>query len=208
MPTPRSGRDVARFPAFQFYPSDWLASEHVAAMSLAQRGIYITLLCHAWVSGGTIPADEAMLARLCGANLGLFRQLWVGVRPCWVEESHVKVQGGVRLFNPRMRNELALAERFRAGMALAGSRGALARWGSHRPGYSQAMSEAMPQGSSSSSSSLKTPLTPHDGGDMSPQSEPVRSPRRRLSPAELVMPEVERLCAEQENARCTPPPGT
>jgi len=54
-------------PAFQFYPKDFIADEHVAVMSMAERGVYISLLCFCWMQG-SIPKDETLAGRLVGAT--------------------------------------------------------------------------------------------------------------------------------------------
>ena len=58
---------MAGFPWFSFYPSDWLSSLSTTLMTLEQRGAYIQLLCHAWLSKtNLLPANEAQLQRLVG----------------------------------------------------------------------------------------------------------------------------------------------
>ena len=52
-------------PAFQFYPKDWLADPNVRAMTHAERGIYIDLLCSCWTEG-SIPDDPEECARIAG----------------------------------------------------------------------------------------------------------------------------------------------
>jgi len=52
-------------PAFQFYTSDWLGSERVALMTLAEEGAYIRLLCYCW-NNGSIPNDDIKLQFLLG----------------------------------------------------------------------------------------------------------------------------------------------
>jgi hypothetical protein len=42
---PATPRTVKR-PAFQFYPSDWLASMAIMLMTPAEEGAYVRLLCH------------------------------------------------------------------------------------------------------------------------------------------------------------------
>ena len=56
---------VAKAPAFQFYPQDYLSSARVAEMTLEEEGVYIRLLCYCW-SAGSIPADPERCARLAG----------------------------------------------------------------------------------------------------------------------------------------------
>ena len=57
-----------RPPSFQFYPADFLADMPVMLMTPEQRGGYISLLCHAWLSDnpGTLPNDDRILAILSG----------------------------------------------------------------------------------------------------------------------------------------------
>lgn len=52
-------------PSFQFYPSDWLASQRVQLMSLEEEGAYVRLLCYCW-NHGRIPCDPDRLARIIG----------------------------------------------------------------------------------------------------------------------------------------------
>ena len=60
---------VSKSPAFQFYPKDWLSSQRVAAMSSAQKGVYIDLLCHAWLADDCgLPDDDKVLLRLSKAD--------------------------------------------------------------------------------------------------------------------------------------------
>jgi uncharacterized protein YdaU (DUF1376 family) len=64
-----------RSPAFQFYPRDFLSSSNVQQMSLAEVGVYITLLSHAWLDGG-LPDDVAVLARLVKMKQPQFAKIW------------------------------------------------------------------------------------------------------------------------------------
>jgi uncharacterized protein YdaU (DUF1376 family) len=52
-------------PAFQFYPSDWLACSEISLLSLEEEGAYIRLLAHCWLHG-SIPVDPVLAARLIG----------------------------------------------------------------------------------------------------------------------------------------------
>lgn len=69
-------------PAFQFYPKDFLMDGNVATMSLAERGAYITLLCHCWLEC-SIPSEPALLARLVGVGPRPFAVLWPAIAPCF-----------------------------------------------------------------------------------------------------------------------------
>lgn len=63
-------KPTRRPPAFQFYPRDFLADRAVAAMLPIERGGYVMLLCHAWLSDrpGWLPDDDPLLAALSGLH--------------------------------------------------------------------------------------------------------------------------------------------
>ncbi len=129
-------------PAFQFYPGDFLADEHVDSMTLAERGAYITLLCHAWRSG-SIPCTPPQLARMLHISRGAMAKLWPNISPCWVPGA----QG--RLVQPRLERERAVQAAYRSDRAANGRKGAAKRW----PGYSDPNAEPIANDGSSSSSS-------------------------------------------------------
>jgi len=52
-------------PAFQWYPSDYFASERVQLMTLEEEGIYTRLLGYCWLHG-SIPSDPEQAAKLVG----------------------------------------------------------------------------------------------------------------------------------------------
>jgi uncharacterized protein YdaU (DUF1376 family) len=85
-----------RSPAFQFYPNDFISDRNVVLMSMAERGVYITLLCYAWQE--PLPNDTDRLSRLCGMPLPVFRKLWPAVRICFLEQ-------GEHLIQPRLERE-------------------------------------------------------------------------------------------------------
>ncbi len=89
-------------PAFQFYPSDFLGDPAVIAMSSEERGVYMTLLCVAWMEGG-IPSDLNKVRRLLRLPTKRFDRIWEGVSEKWESD------GNGRLTNPRM--ELVRKER-------------------------------------------------------------------------------------------------
>ena len=56
---------MAKSPAFQFYPADWLGSTKVDLMTLEEQGGYLRLLCHAWSDDNcSLPDDDDKLSRL------------------------------------------------------------------------------------------------------------------------------------------------
>lgn len=115
-----------RVASFQFYPRDFISDPAVMAMTLAERGAYITLICAAWMSDepGVLSADDAILARLTQASPAEWRKVRDGVarafdtdsRPgSWVQRRMVRVRA-------------EQADRF-ARASVAGRIGATTRWG-------------------------------------------------------------------------------
>ena len=88
-----------RAPAFQFYPADFLADENVAAMTLEERGAYITLICHCWTEG-SIPSDGKRVARLLHIPSKRLALLWHTLSTCFTEAP----ENG-RLVQPRVERE-------------------------------------------------------------------------------------------------------
>lgn len=120
----RNGRREQR-PSFQFYPQDFLASDSVAQMTHEEVGIYMLLLCRAWVGPG-LPTDLARVARLVGLPEERLRELWAGpLGSCFVERDG-------RLVNPRQEREREVAQERTARRAQAGSRGGNAASASRR----------------------------------------------------------------------------
>lgn len=110
-------------PAFQFYATDFLSDAPVMAMTLEERGAYITLLCVAWTEQG-IPDDHKKLARLLRVSARKFAEIWEALEVCWAPD------GSGRLVSPRME---AIREEMRQrseSASKAGTAGARARWGS------------------------------------------------------------------------------
>jgi uncharacterized protein YdaU (DUF1376 family) len=56
------------FPWFPFYATDWATSEDVMEMTMAERGVYITLLATQWRCDNELPADCKKLAIHCGTD--------------------------------------------------------------------------------------------------------------------------------------------
>lgn len=106
-----------RSPAFQFYPKEFLSSSKVMAMSMTERGIYITLLATQWLDGH-LPADHAALARLVGVPLRQFERMWPhNLDRCFVAK-------GDRLVNVRLEQERTKQALFRRRQSDA----AASRW--------------------------------------------------------------------------------
>lgn len=52
-----------KLPWFPFYPDDWVYSETVLSMTLAQQGCFILMLCLQW-KNGDLPNDVTLVARM------------------------------------------------------------------------------------------------------------------------------------------------
>jgi len=112
--------NAEKAPAFQFYPKDFLTDGHVAGMTLAERGAYITLLCLCWREG-SLPFDMARLARMVDEPLPAFRRLWPTLEPCFRKEN-------ARLVHPGLDQERAKQAARRLASSENGSKGAAKRW--------------------------------------------------------------------------------
>jgi len=90
---------MAKSPAFQFYPGDWLSSEKVMLMSPAQEGAYIRLLAIAWGAEDCgLPDDDQKLAILSRLGEGWLNGGSSVVRQCFFSE-------GGRIYNARLLEE-------------------------------------------------------------------------------------------------------
>ncbi len=140
-------------PAFQFYPKDFMADAHVVAMTLPERGAYITLLCLCWMEG-SLPVDMAALARRCKVSRGTFTRLWPALEPCFTF-----VDG--RLVQPRIERERRKQIAWRAMKSAAGKQGGRPKAEGKQKQSRTKANESPP--SPSSTNVLKNPLTPFQG---------------------------------------------
>lgn len=137
-------------PAFQFYPKDFLTDSNVVAMTLPERGAYITLLCICWLER-SLSTDPTTLARLCRVTPARFTQLWPALEPCFAV-----VDG--RLIQPRMERERQKQETYRALKAAAGRKGGRPKVPKKQT-ESRSKTNESPPSSSSSSSSFSSPIS-------------------------------------------------
>lgn len=142
---------MAKAPAFQFYPKDWLTDAKVKAMSLEAKGAYIDLLGFYWLEEG-LPANSDSLARLIGIAPAKFRRIWPQIEPCFRIE-------GERLIQKRMEHERTQQDKFREERSKAGSYGAEVKKQKASSAKAQlqnsaSSASALPQAKSSSSVSV------------------------------------------------------
>jgi len=115
-------KKLGKAPAFQFYASDFLSDLNVTTMTMAQRGMYITLLAYEWIEG-SLPSDLLKIRILCG-NHPDFDSDWQVVMNCFIERDG-------RLYNNRLETERGNMIAYRERMSANGKKGAKTRWQSH-----------------------------------------------------------------------------
>jgi len=141
----------AKSPAFQFYAAEYLADEHVQLMTLEEEGIYIRLLAYCWREG-TIPADIALLSRLC--KNAPINSLKIVIPRFDQHPEHPD-----RLVHKRLEKERTKQTEYHEKKSKAGKNGAKTRWS--KPDSSAivlplAESGSLPLANDSSSSSIAT----------------------------------------------------
>lgn len=111
---------MAKSPAFQFYPKDWLSSRNVRRMTPEQRGGYWELLAHAWLDDGcSLPDDDNELAFLSGLG-DRWPECSENIRRCFEKK-------GNKLYNTRLLQEADKQEAYRKQCSDAGKRSAEVR---------------------------------------------------------------------------------
>ena len=133
-------------PWFDFYPERFIAG--TAIMELAERGAYITLLCHQWLAG-SLPEDPRILARLVGGEVALavlekFPVCDDGKRRNAKLES-VRAEQMARMLKSKEKAQKA----------------ASARWSQNAPSNAQAMHKHTPSISSKDAEAMLEECLPH-----------------------------------------------
>lgn len=82
---------------FPFYADDFLSSDYVQSMSMAERGLYITLLALLWKSERGLPTDEKVIAARVGLTPNRFRKIFMGI-----SKKFVQIENGTRFINERL----------------------------------------------------------------------------------------------------------
>lgn len=122
-----------RAPYFKFYIDDFLSSDDVRAMSVAEIGAYVLLLCTAWGQEppATLPDDDTRLARWAQMT----PEEWAKSRPAVL--APWRPAGNGRLVSPRLKREHEEMQRASRAKQEAGRSGAAVRW----QGHSRAMAD-------------------------------------------------------------------
>jgi uncharacterized protein YdaU (DUF1376 family) len=115
--------DIYAPPAFPFYATDFLSDAPVMAMTLEERGAYITLLAIAWPEQG-IPSDHKKLAKVLRVSARKFAEIWESMEVCW------EPTGDGRLVSPRQERVREEMRKRSSDASENGKKGAKKRWGS------------------------------------------------------------------------------
>jgi len=121
-------------PAFSFYPKDILSDEAAASMTDEELGVYVRLLCHAWLEG-SIPADMDRLAKMTRRRRPVFEKLWKAIGLCWRQSD----DDPGRLVQGRLEQERVKQRAYSATQSERAKAGVQVRRGSAvaQPGHSQ-----------------------------------------------------------------------
>lgn len=106
-------------PSFHMYAGDFLSDMNVRLMTMAQRGMYITLLLHEWIEG-SLPSSLPHLRILCD-NHPDFDSDWKEISHCFYDEDG-------RTYNSRLEKERKQMNEYRDRQSDSGKMGAKARW--------------------------------------------------------------------------------
>jgi len=111
-------------PAFSFYPKDFVSSPKVQAMTPAEIGSYVLLLCAAWVGDpqGYLPEDDELLRRIARMSPDEWRVARPLIMACFERD------GDGLVYNKRLLRERRRQETHSAVQRENGKRGAAKRW--------------------------------------------------------------------------------
>lgn len=180
-----------KYPAFLFYPKDWLSSPSVTVMSLQEQGAYIRLLAYCWDGGCELPNNTRMLCDLSGMEKERAADSYTellssdGKKEEVVDDDYkasmetilaefqVHPDDDTKITNLKLLTLWREQDERREKKSKAGKEGADARWHRHDPanseeiandGSSTPSSSSLPSSSSSPNlNNVKNPPTPQRG---------------------------------------------
>lgn len=82
---------MSKLPSMPFYPADFFADTR--HLSWECQGLYLLMLMHAWLSGGSLPSDEKTLIRILRIHGNRWNALKKDVLPFWHTENSRLFQG-------------------------------------------------------------------------------------------------------------------
>ena len=139
-------RKSGKAPAFMFYAGDFLSDLNVQIMTMAQRGIYVTLLAMEWIEG-SLPSDIRTLKVLCSQHPN-FEDDWTSIKHCFYEEDG-------RLYNRRLELERSEQKKRAEKNSKNGKMGAMKRW--NKKEDSEAIATPLPSNEIENEIEIKKP---------------------------------------------------
>ena len=169
-------------PAFQFYASDWAHS--VSAMTLEERGAYITLLAWSW-EHGPVPDDIKRIAAILGVEKRKACKIWSEIVHKWTRS------GELFFVNKRLEAVRADSEAFRLKQSMKGKASAAARSTAVEPRLQprhqpEGQPEVNPPISDLLLRSLDLDQDQENKGKIKSKSPAVRAPRSLSEPADFL----------------------
>jgi hypothetical protein len=97
---------MAKLPAFQFYPGDWMKDPQVSMLSAASRGVWFDLICAMHEAGrlGSLSATTDQFARIARCSTAEFVQALTDFQATGVANVTER-NGKVTVVNRRMKRE-------------------------------------------------------------------------------------------------------
>lgn len=115
-------------PAFQFYPSDYLADKNTAVMNTEQVGAYHLLMMYCWKEG-SLPDDMEELAILSRMETSKFEEAWEKrIQRCFIQNEDGN------WIHPRLEKERDKQKNYKDQKKEAGKKGAKKRWKNNKKG--------------------------------------------------------------------------
>jgi uncharacterized protein YdaU (DUF1376 family) len=137
------------------------------AMTLEQRGAYLTLILYLYCNNGKCELDIPALSQLCNKSIKSFEKIWQ------VISKKFQTRNGV-IKHKRVTKELKRAKKFRQAKSRAGLKGADKRWHSQSTAIAKGRkrnvieredNDSSYSNPAESSSSFTTPVRPHPDKD-------------------------------------------
>jgi len=167
---------------FPFNVVAWLTSETARCMGNAARGVYIDLLARQW-RDGSIPADVARLARLCGETADSFTAIWEEVGPCFTE-----LDGdSSRLVNLRLEQDRTEQDQARIQKSEAGKRGMAKRWAKSTTGSRAESASELIAGDNTAIATNNTAITSDNEKEKEKENISILNAGERTSVIEIML---------------------
>jgi hypothetical protein len=141
-----------RLPSYPWYPDDWLTSPTRLKMSPESRAIYRDLLDYCF-RDGSIPIDDHVLMLMAAVTPAVWRRAWPAVQAELIERDGRYTHGKVEDVRPRV-------EAWHESRKMNGKLGGRPKASGKPSGYPSANLVPKPSSSSSTTTTIHTPLPP------------------------------------------------